>query len=232
MWYKYLSGGIFILKRNLIISVVLTVAWVFVTVFAFVSIHNHKKMIESIEYIEIAKIEEESIEVIDKSEEVKETEINEEPEVRTQATSRSGLNIDRENPKIFYEDISIDLTDEEIEIFERIVEAEVSTNNYEGKLAVANVILNRVESEKFPNTIKEVVFAKRQFSPISDGRYYKVKVSELTKQVVEDALSGYRMVGRDAYYFCTPTAPGKGWFETDLRKIDYIKPHNFYGYKY
>jgi hypothetical protein len=58
-----------------------------------------------------------------------------------------------------------------------------------------------------------------------------VKVTELTKEVVQDALAGYRIVGRDAYYFCTPTAPGKGWFETDLRKIDYIKPHNFYGYK-
>ena len=79
--------------------------------------------------------------------------------------------------------------------------------------------------------MKDVVFARRQFSPVSDGRYYKVKVSELTKQVIEDALAGYRMVERDVYYFCTPTAPGKGWFETDLRKVGYIAPHNFYGYK-
>ena len=122
-------------------------------------------------------------------------------------------------------------SEEEIEIFERIVEAEVGGTNYEGKLAVANVILNRVQSSRFPNTLKEVVFANRQFSPISDGRYYTVTVSETTKQVVQDALNGSRMIGEDAYYFCTPTAPGKGWFETDLRKIDYIAPHNFYGYK-
>lgn len=154
-----------------------------------------------------------------------------EQEVKTQVTSRSGLNANREEIKIFYEDISIDLTEDEIEIFERIVEAEVSTNNYEGKLAVANVILNRIESDRFPNTMKEVVFARRQFSPIGDGRYYKVKVSDLTKQVVKDALAGYRMIERDVYYFCTPTAPGKGWFETDLRKVGYIEPHNFYGYK-
>ena len=225
MWYKYLLGGIFILKRNLIISVVLSVAWVFVTVFAFVTINNHNKMIRNLQYIEVAKVVE-PIEVVENN-----IEIIQEPEVITQVTSRSGLNVDRENPKIFYEDISIELTDEEIEIFERIVEAEVTTNNYEGKLAVANVILNRIESERFPNTMKEVVFAKRQFSPISDGRYYKVKVTELTKQVVQDALSGYRMVERDVYYFCTPTAPGRGWFETDLRKVGYIAPHNFYGYK-
>ena len=225
MWYKYHSGGIFILKKNLIISVVLSVAWVFVTVFAFVTINNHKNMIRNLQYIEVAKVEE-PIEIVESS-----IEVVSEPEIVTQVTSRSGINVERENHKIFYEDISIELTEEEIEIFERIVEAEVTTNNYEGKLAVANVILNRIESERFPNTMKEVVFAKRQFSPISDGRYYKVKITELTKQVIQDALSGYRMVERDVYYFCTPTAPGKGWFETDLRKVGYIAPHNFYGYK-
>lgn len=186
-------------------------------------------MIESIQYIEIAKIEDNIGENI-----IEELEDNIETPVevtRGVATSRSGLSAPREEAKIYYEEISIELTEEEMEIFERIVEAEVTTNNYEGKLAVANVILNRIESSKFPNTMKEVIFAKRQFSPVSDGRYYKVKVTDLTKEVIEDALNGYRIVGRDALYFCTPTAPGKGWFETDLRKIDYIEPHNFYGYK-
>jgi len=152
-------------------------------------------------------------------------------EVPTTVTSRSGINAKRESRTVYYEEINLNLTEEEIEIFERIVEAEVGGTNYEGKLAVANVILNRVQSSRFPNTLKEVVFANRQFSPISDGRYYTVTVSETTKQVVQDALNGGRIVGEDAYYFCTPTAPGKGWFETDLRKIDYIAPHNFYGYK-
>jgi len=223
MWYKYPSGGIFILKRNLIISVAFGVAWIFAGVFAVVTNYNHNKILESVEYIEVASIQ-------DVVEEIPEQEVVVQ-EVRTEVTSRSGLVSPREDAKIFYEDISIELTEEEIEIFERIVEAEVSTNNYEGKLAVANVILNRIESERFPDTMKEVVFAKRQFSPIGDGRYYKVKVTELTKQVIQDALAGYRMVERDVYYFCTPTAPGKGWFETDLRKVGYIEPHNFYGYK-
>ena len=50
-------GGIFILKRNLIISVVLSVAWIFATVFAFVTINNHNKMIRDLQYIEVAKVE-------------------------------------------------------------------------------------------------------------------------------------------------------------------------------
>lgn len=231
MWYKYPLGGIFILKRNLIISVAFGVAWVFVGAFGIVSNYNHIKMIENMKFVEVASAENVQDEVIE--EEIEESVEIPEKEVRTaqQSVSRSGLTVNREELKIFYEDISIELTEEETEIFERIVEAEVTTDNYEGKLAVANVILNRIESDRFPNTMKEVVFAKRQFSPVSDGRYYTVKVTDLTKQVVQDALAGYRMVERDVYYFCTPTAPGRGWFETDLRKVGYIAPHNFYGYK-
>lgn len=231
MWYKYPLGGIFILKRNLIISVAFGVAWVFVGAFGIVSNYNHIKMIENMKFVEVASAENIQDEVIE--EEIEESVEIPEKEVRTaqQSVSRSGLTVNREELKIFYEDISIELTEEETEIFERIVEAEVTTDNYEGKLAVANVILNRIESDRFPNTMKEVVFAKRQFSPVSDGRYYTVKVTDLTKQVVQDALAGYRMVERDVYYFCTPTAPGRGWFETDLRKVGYIAPHNFYGYK-
>ena len=116
-------------------------------------------------------------------------------------------------------------------MLERIVLAEAGGSGYDGMLAVANVVLNRVKYERFPNTVTEVIFANRQFTPISDGRYYTVKVSDTAKQVVQDALNGARILGEDALYFCTPTAPGKGWFETDLRKITYVAPHNFYGYK-
>ena len=118
-------------------------------------------MIESIQYIEIAKIEDNIGENI-----IEELEDNIETPVevtRGVATSRSGLSAPREEAKIYYEEISIELTEEEMEIFERIVEAEVTTNNYEGKLAVANVILNRIESSKFPNTIAGVIYQPGAF---------------------------------------------------------------------
>jgi len=237
MWYKYHSGGIFILKRNIIITGVFFVAWIFAITGAvciknsnvvvieksYVLAENNEKEITSDETVEIIEVEE-------SNEETENENKNSEPEYLG-VTSRSGINAQRESRTVYYEEINLNLTEEEIEIFERIVEAEVGGTNYEGKLAVANVILNRVQSSRFPNTLKEVVFAKKQFSPVSDGRYYTVKVSETTKQVVQDALNGSRIIGEDALYFCTPTAPGRGWFETDLRKIEYIAPHNFYGYK-
>lgn len=82
-----------------------------------------------------------------------------------------------------------DVYDEkEVEIFQRIVEAEVTDGDFISKVNVANVILNRVNSNKFPNTIEGVVFQKKQFSPISDGRYYTVKPTEDTLLAIEYAF--------------------------------------------
>ena len=73
-------------------------------------------------------------------------------------------------------------------ILERIVEAEAGDQNVKGRQMVANVIINRIKSKHFPDTVKGVVFAHRQFSPISNGSYYRVSVSSLTKKAVEKAL--------------------------------------------
>ena len=167
--------------------------------------------------------------VLDENEEANKDEV---AVTRDSVTSRSGSRIERDDgPTVYYEDVGVSVANEEIEILERIVQAEAGGSGYDGMLAVANVVLNRVKSERFPNTVTDVVFAHRQFTPISDGRYYTIKVSDTAKKVVSDALNGARLIGEDALYFCTPTASGKGWFETALRKIDYIAPHNFYGYK-
>lgn len=104
--------------------------------------------------------------------------------------------------KIKKEDLPETLTDayteEECEILYRIVEAEATGQTVDSKQNVANVIFNRVESDVFPNTIKEVVFEYHtnkngrktyQFSPIPDGRYYSVKVTKDTRKACEKAFS-------------------------------------------
>ena len=224
-----MRGGIVILKRELAIIVA------FVALFLTALIHSLFFEVKVPQKFVIEK----SVKLAMSSEEELSEDFTEETEVKVikehsaQApkkqvvTSRSGIDTPRETKSIYYEEINLSLT----EIIERIVEAEAGGSDYNGRLAVANVVLNRVQSSRFPNTLKEVIFAPKQFSPISDGRYYTIKVSETTKKVVADALNGSRIIGEDALYFCTPTAPGKGWFERALRKIDYIAPHNFYGYK-
>ena len=231
-WTK---GVIFILIRKLVAPVALIVAWIGVTTFTVVKFEQNEKT--SIEYVEslALKVEEEEKIRLEKEEQENEAietyDISPEKSVRGNATSRGGSRTERETTSVYYEELGITVQDNEIEMLERIVQAEAGGSGYDGMLAVANVVLNRVKYERFPNTVTDVIFANRQFTPVSDGRYYTVTVSDTAKQVVEDALNGARIIGEDAFYFCTPTAPGKGWFETDLRKIAYIAPHNFYGYK-
>lgn len=93
----------------------------------------------------------------------------------------------------------IDITVEEQEILCRIVEAEVTGESYNNltkeqlmqcKINVAQVIIHRVKSDKFPNSIEGVVFQKNptQFSPIDDGRYNDVNITALTREAVKLAL--------------------------------------------
>lgn len=79
---------------------------------------------------------------------------------------------------------------EEMNILYHIVEAEMTGQEIDCKKNVASVILNRVENEEFPDTIKKVVFQKSQFSPIGDGRYWDVHITKETKQAVKEVLVG------------------------------------------
>jgi len=87
--------------------------------------------------------------------------------------------------------------DEEFETFCRCVEAEVTGESpngvsletaFECKLHVAQVILNRVESSHFPNTITGVVYQPEAFSPLIDGRFWDVEIVDVTRDACRAAL--------------------------------------------
>jgi len=119
-------------------------------------------------------------------------------------------------------------------ILERIVEAEAGGEDHKGKVLVANVILNRVLSRKFPSSVKEVVFAHSgsvyQFSPVGDGRYYSVSVSKDTKSAVDDALNGVN-VSQGALYFmerAIADSDNVTWFDRCLTRLFRYGCHEFY----
>lgn len=128
----------------------------------------------------------------------------------------------------------IKLSDEDKKIIYRIVEAEAGGENISGKMLVANVVLNRYLSKRFPNTIKGVVFAHSdgtyQFSPISDGRYYSVKVSSETKKAVKNALSGMDNSKGAVYFMCRRLAKKSNtkWFDTCLDYLFKYGCHEFF----
>lgn len=92
--------------------------------------------------------------------------------VSTSATSvrESGIN----------EQIAEEIKEGEIELLAQLVEAEAGNQDMKGKRLVADVVLNRIESDRFPNTIEEVIFQESQFSCIEDGNFEKSgwKISE------------------------------------------------------
>ncbi|WP_342756196.1 cell wall hydrolase [Kineothrix sedimenti] len=126
------------------------------------------------------------------------------------------------------------LAKEDYEVLLRIVEAEAGGEDITGKMLVAGVVMNRVESNKFPDTVKEVVFQREngvaQFSPISDGRYEKVSVSEETKEAVDKVLYG-EDITKGALYFASRkyADPEKmKWFDNSLTLLFSYGGHEFF----
>jgi hypothetical protein len=100
-------------------------------------------------------------------------------------------------------------SDKDLYWLEQITEAEAGGEAYEGKIAVAAVILNRVDSPDWPNSIQEVIFqivevngvSYYQFSPVLDGRLYEVTPNAETARAVQAALSGEDpTVGATVFY--------------------------------
>ena len=114
--------------------------------------------------------------------------------------------------------------------FLRIVEAEAGDNDVQGKMMVANVILNRVVDPKFPNTITGVIFSPGQFSPISNGSFYRVQVRASTVEAVERALNGEDN-SQGALFFMDRRIAAKraaSWFDSSLTYLHSSGGHEFF----
>ena len=84
-----------------------------------------------------------------------------------------------------------ELTSDDWELFYRVVRAEAGANSKKAQKNIAYVILNRVNSPKWPNTVKDVCLQSGQFTCVSNGAIYKVELSDFTKQNVQEAYLDY-----------------------------------------
>ncbi len=112
----------------------------------------------------------------------------------------------------------------------RIIEAEAKGESYNGKVAVGNVILNRVKSKDFPNTVYNVIFEYfgniPQFSPVQEGTIYNTPSQESIK-AAKEAINGSRPVG-DATYFFNPSKAAGSWIVKNKSYVSTIGGHTFY----
>ncbi|WP_214873456.1 cell wall hydrolase [Exiguobacterium sp. s140] len=124
---------------------------------------------------------------------------------------------------------SISMTAEERLWLEKLVEAESGGEPYEGRLAVATIIANRIEMKEFPNTVMAVITAPKQFSPFMDGSIHKKQPSPDTKRAVAEVFdNGVRTLGRDAAYFCTVAIAPNSWIGQNKTLIKQIGNHAFF----
>lgn len=97
----------------------------------------------------------------------------------------------------------------DIQIMANAVYGEARGEPYVGQVAVAAVILNRVNSASFPNTVSGVIFEPRAFTAVADGQIW-LTPNEQAKEAVLDAINGWDPTGHALYYFNPDTATS-GW---------------------
>lgn len=111
----------------------------------------------------------------------------------------------------------------------RIISAESQGESWEGKLAVGNVVLNRVKSPDFPDTIYGVIFDDRwggQFEPVRNGTVYNDPTPESVR-AAEACLNGVTVV-EDGLYFLAPALTENHWIMDNRTYITTIGVHWFY----
>ena len=114
----------------------------------------------------------------------------------------------------------------DVQLLARAINGEARGEPYEGQVAVGAVILNRVKSPKFPNTIAGVIYEPGAFTAVSDGQI-NVAISEGSTVVkaARDALNGWDPSGGAIYYFNPATATNKWIWSRPLIKT--IGKHRF-----
>ena len=125
---------------------------------------------------------------------------------------------------------SFSLEDQEYQVLLKIVEAEAGCEDTEGRMLVANVVMNRVRNGNFPNTVTEVVYQRQdgtaQFSPVSDGRIDTVNVSQGTIDAVARVMNG-EDISQGALFFRS-VGSRSGWFDQKLSRVLEHGNHIFY----
>lgn len=105
------------------------------------------------------------------------------------------------------------ITEEDLYLLANIIYCEAGCEPYIGKVAVGNVVMNRVKSNRQPNTIQGVVYAKGQFSPVKNGSLERAlrrsSADESCYQAALEALSGAKPVGDKLFFRRVNGRPGQ-----------------------
>ncbi|MBL4935407.1 cell wall hydrolase [Clostridium sp. YIM B02515] len=125
---------------------------------------------------------------------------------------------------------SVAAAGDEKDLFARLVSAESAGESFEGQLAVATVIMNRVKSPNYSNSITGVIMDKSwgyQFTPVLDGRINQPATAS-AKKAVDMVLSGYRSFGTEIMFFINPKKAESTYVVKNKTYFKSIGNHDFY----
>lgn len=109
-------------------------------------------------------------------------------------------------------EMEVAVTEEEYDLLARAVYSEARGEPFQGQVAIAAVILNRVEHENFPDTIKNVIFQPAAFTAVQDGQFWLTPDST-AYAAAEEALAGNDPSGGAVYYY-NPATSSNQWIRS------------------
>lgn len=134
-----------------------------------------------------------------------------------------------EEPEPTYQSIiqSRDWDGEDSEMLMKIAMAEAEGESVEGKALVMLVVLNRVWSDGFPDSIEEVIFQRNQFSPVREGgRYWTTEPNDECREALDLVMDGWDE-SQGALYF-EAADNEQGWHSRNLEFLFQHGGHKFY----
>jgi N-acetylmuramoyl-L-alanine amidase len=135
----------------------------------------------------------------------------------TAKTASTAAVVERENNQTLAAADKYNFTEAELELFARLVHAESAGEPFEGQVAVAATILNRLENERYPNTLSDVIYqvesGRYQYSPVLNGRINQ-PAGDSAKRAVREALKGW-----------DPTAGATGFYNPAKTSNAWVRSH-------
>ena len=112
----------------------------------------------------------------------------------------------------------------DVELLARLIHGEARGEPYVGMVAVGAVVLNRVKSSRFPNTLAGVIYQAGAFDAVSDGQI-NLAPNEQSRRAARDALNGWDPTGGCLYYY-NPSTATSSWIWTREVRLN-IGDHSF-----
>lgn len=169
-------------------------------------LYDGKKAYLAEDYVKVGLHVEKAVSVSEEQEKVQ-------AEAADTANTVNGENTGNGSEKEAVVETSASVSQDDLTLLAAIIECEAGGEPYAGQLAVGAVVLNRVQSSEFPDTIAGVIYQKGQFTPVRSGKLSRVlKSGDIGKscyQAAQEALDGSDNTGCAKYFHAGTTGSGQ-----------------------